>query len=88
MRAQHSELSLYNNDRHGNGDLRLCAVGRGAGGGAAIDHILFDIKHLDPGSHLAFTSPDNRLILANLRKLAETGKNIDKDDFMGYLCNR
>ncbi len=41
-----------------------------------IDHILFDIKHLDPEPHREFTGRDNALILSNLRRLAERGKDI------------
>ena len=42
----------------------------------AIDHILFDVKHLDPAPHREFTGRDNALILENLRNLAKRGKDI------------
>jgi pyruvate formate lyase activating enzyme len=35
-----------------------------------LDHILFDVKHLDAEVHKAFTGVDNLLILVNLRRLA------------------
>ncbi len=35
-----------------------------------LDHILFDVKHLDGEMHRAHTGVDNVLILSNLRKLA------------------
>ncbi|HRY32786.1 MAG TPA: glycyl-radical enzyme activating protein [Bacteroidales bacterium] len=35
-----------------------------------LDLILFDIKHMDPGKHLAMTGVTNHLILENARKLA------------------
>jgi pyruvate formate lyase activating enzyme len=37
---------------------------------AYTDLVLYDIKHLDPRRHLAATGRDNRLILANIRKIA------------------
>jgi len=37
-----------------------------------LDHILFDIKHLDSQIHHAYTGVGNELILANLHKLIET----------------
>jgi glycyl-radical enzyme activating protein/glucokinase-like ROK family protein len=36
-----------------------------------LDHILFDVKHLDGEKHRQYTGADNVLILANLRRLAE-----------------
>lgn len=41
-----------------------------------IDHILFDIKHLDAAPHREFTGRDNAPILDNLRRLAAEGKDI------------
>ncbi|MDR1894573.1 MAG: glycyl-radical enzyme activating protein [Spirochaetales bacterium] len=41
-----------------------------------IDLILFDIKHLDSAIHQKYTGAPNELILENLKKLAETGKEI------------
>ncbi|MEW5956298.1 MAG: glycyl-radical enzyme activating protein [Chloroflexota bacterium] len=35
-----------------------------------LDHILFDLKHVDSDLHRAFTGLDNELILSNLRRLA------------------
>ena len=35
-----------------------------------LDTILFDVKHIDPGIHMAHTGVDNVLILSNLRHLA------------------
>jgi pyruvate formate lyase activating enzyme len=40
------------------------------------DLYLFDIKHLDPQSHLKGTGKDNRLILDNLHRLSECGAAI------------
>ena len=34
-----------------------------------LDMVLFDIKHMDPVIHQAYTGMDNRLILANVRQL-------------------
>lgn len=34
-----------------------------------LDHILFDLKHLDNDTHRAYTGLDNELILSNLRRL-------------------
>jgi pyruvate formate lyase activating enzyme len=39
----------------------------------SVDLILYDIKSLDEQTHLAYTGASNRLILANLRLLAEMG---------------
>ena len=36
-----------------------------------LDTILFDIKHIDPRIHMAYTGVDNVLILSNLRQLAQ-----------------
>ncbi len=36
-----------------------------------LDLILFDLKHMDPGKHLAMTGATNHLILENARKLAK-----------------
>lgn len=40
------------------------------------DLYLVDIKHMDPGKHQAVTGVPNRRILANIRRLAATGKPI------------
>lgn len=40
------------------------------------DLFLFDLKHMDPAKHLLHTGQDNRLILANLRLLSDSGANI------------
>jgi pyruvate formate lyase activating enzyme len=40
------------------------------------DLFLYDIKALDEATHRRFTGAGNRLILENLRRLAETGKEI------------
>jgi pyruvate formate lyase activating enzyme len=39
----------------------------------SVDLILYDLKSLDERTHLAYTGASNRLILANLRLLAEMG---------------
>ncbi|KYH40697.1 MAG: ferredoxin, partial [Candidatus Bathyarchaeota archaeon B63] len=38
------------------------------------DLVIVDIKHMDPEAHRRFTGASNRLILRNVRRLAETGK--------------
>ncbi len=38
-----------------------------------VDHILYDVKHLDGDRHRAITGVDNALILANLERLAALG---------------
>ena len=38
-----------------------------------LDMVLFDIKHMDPVIHQAYTGMDNRLILANVRQLVAQG---------------
>jgi pyruvate formate lyase activating enzyme len=38
-----------------------------------LDHILFDLKHVDSQIHRAFTGVDNELILSNLQRLTEIG---------------
>ena len=54
-------------DTSGQGDgdalLRLAAYGN-------VTDVLFDMKAIDPEVHRAYTGSDNRLILANLRRLA------------------
>ena len=40
------------------------------------DLVLVDIKHLNPDKHRAVTGVSNRRILANVRRLAQTGKPI------------
>ena len=37
------------------------------------DYLFVDLKHMDPVAHRRFTGVDNRLILENLRRLAQTG---------------
>ncbi|MEP7359012.1 MAG: glycyl-radical enzyme activating protein [Anaerolineales bacterium] len=39
-----------------------------------VDLFMVDIKHLDPQKHIAATGVSNRRILANIRRLAATGK--------------
>lgn len=41
------------------------------------DYFLFDVKMIDPAKHKEWTGVDNRLILANLKALAETGADIE-----------
>lgn len=41
-----------------------------------IDLFMVDIKHFDPTQHRASTGVSNRVILANIRRLAATGKPI------------
>lgn len=41
------------------------------------DLFLFDLKLMDPARHKKWTGVDNRLILKNLKLLAETGANIN-----------
>jgi pyruvate formate lyase activating enzyme len=41
------------------------------------DLFLFDLKLMDPIQHKKWTGIDNRLILKNLKTLAETGANIN-----------
>jgi pyruvate formate lyase activating enzyme len=41
-----------------------------------VDLFMVDIKHLDPAKHKQATGVSNRLILANIRRLAQTGKPI------------
>lgn len=38
---------------------------------------LYDLKHMDPVKHKAFTGVSNELILSNLQELAKTGANIN-----------
>jgi glycyl-radical enzyme activating protein len=38
-----------------------------------LDHILFDVKHIDTRVHQVFTGVGNELILSNLRQLVELG---------------
>jgi pyruvate formate lyase activating enzyme len=38
-----------------------------------LDDILFDVKHMDSATHLAFTGLGNELILSNLRQLVACG---------------
>jgi pyruvate formate lyase activating enzyme len=40
------------------------------------DLYLYDIKCINPDTHKAFTGVDNSLIIENLKKLSETGKEI------------
>ena len=41
-----------------------------------VDLFLYDLKHADPEQHRVFTGVDNRLILANLRRLAKAGADV------------
>ncbi|MEW6359495.1 MAG: glycyl-radical enzyme activating protein [Planctomycetota bacterium] len=41
-----------------------------------IDLVLYDMKHMDPERHKEFTGVDNKLILANAKRLDERGKMI------------
>ena len=43
---------------------------------AHTDLFLYDIKHLDPEAHLAFTGVTNQTILENLKQLARNGAQI------------
>ena len=40
------------------------------------DLFLCDLKHADPAEHLRMTGVDNEMILANIRRLAESGKEM------------
>jgi pyruvate formate lyase activating enzyme len=41
-----------------------------------LDHVLFDLKHIDSETHRKYTGHGNELILSNLRKLAAVGAPI------------
>lgn len=41
-----------------------------------VDLFLFDLKHLDPEVHRKYTGSDNKLIIENLRRLANSGARI------------
>lgn len=41
-----------------------------------VDLFLFDIKHMDPERHKELTGVDNRLILDNVKRIVERGKEI------------
>jgi pyruvate formate lyase activating enzyme len=41
-----------------------------------LDHILFDLKHMDSEVHQAFTGVGNELILSNLRRLVSANAPI------------
>lgn len=41
-----------------------------------LDLLLYDVKHLDPARHKTYTGVDNALILDNLRRLCESGKDV------------
>lgn len=41
-----------------------------------LDHVLFDVKHLDPEAHRQFTGMDNVLILDNLRRLLAKRRSV------------
>ena len=43
------------------------------------DHVLFDIKLLDPARHRQFTAHTNERILANLALVAETIRQSERD---------
>lgn len=38
-----------------------------------IDAMFLDLKHIDPAAHRALTGADNRLVLENIRKIADFG---------------
>ena len=42
----------------------------------SADIVLYDLKHTDPDAHRRGTGVDNRVILGNLARLSETGKEI------------
>lgn len=42
-----------------------------------VDLFLYDLKHLDDARHREGTGASNRLVLENLRRLAEAGKNYE-----------
>ncbi|NOZ24399.1 MAG: glycyl-radical enzyme activating protein [Planctomycetes bacterium] len=42
----------------------------------SIDLILYDMKHMDPAKHKKFTGVENKLILANARRLDKHGKTM------------
>ena len=58
-------------DTSGYGDIRdlLDAAAR-------TELFLYDLKHMDPGMHLAMTGVSNAMILSNLEALAKTDTNI------------
>ncbi|WP_422449131.1 glycyl-radical enzyme activating protein [Thermoanaerobacterium sp. DL9XJH110] len=39
------------------------------------DHVLIDIKHMDPGRHMELTGVDNRLILDNIKRIDRSKVN-------------
>jgi len=41
-----------------------------------VDLFLYDVKHMDSNNHADLTGQSNTLILNNLRKLAEAGRNV------------
>lgn len=41
-----------------------------------VDHILMDIKHIDSDKHKEFTGVNNKIILENARKIAESGVDL------------
>jgi len=41
-----------------------------------LDHILYDLKHMDPDRHLRGTGVDNRVILENLKRVGASGKPV------------
>lgn len=38
-----------------------------------VDHIFFDVKHIDPEAHKKITGMSNKVILSNLHKISEKG---------------
>jgi len=40
-----------------------------------VDHVLIDIKHMDPARHMYWTGVSNELILGNIEKIDATGKD-------------
>lgn len=39
-----------------------------------VDLVLFDVKHMDPATHMALTGADNKLILENAKNIVRKGK--------------
>jgi len=59
--------------------VETCGYARWSVVQGVLDHIdlfLFDVKHLDPETHLRLTGVDNTLILDNLRRIASRGKEL------------
>lgn len=67
--------------------IRVCLDTSGCGSGDTllalarqenVDHVLYDMKAMDPAVHREYTGMDNALILDNLRRLAEDPETHDK----------